>query len=127
MWKCSNCEELIEDNFDTCWNCGYRKDGTQDASFARDLDAPDASHQPAESISQNAKSPPKRDGIVYSLFADFALLFGQGCALIGCVVAIIYGLLCLMTDNWLGAVLLAPMSFFLSLANFVVFSRVSRM
>ena len=27
MWNCRNCEEKIEDSFDTCWNCGYDKTG----------------------------------------------------------------------------------------------------
>ena len=27
MWNCKNCEEKIEDSFDTCWNCGYDKTG----------------------------------------------------------------------------------------------------
>jgi hypothetical protein len=28
MWKCSNCGEQVEDDFETCWNCGFDKDGT---------------------------------------------------------------------------------------------------
>lgn len=27
MWKCKKCSEQIEDNFDSCWNCGYSCDG----------------------------------------------------------------------------------------------------
>lgn len=29
MWECSKCGEQIEDNFDSCWNCGIGKDGSQ--------------------------------------------------------------------------------------------------
>lgn len=29
MWKCSNCGESVEDNFDICWNCQTPKDGTE--------------------------------------------------------------------------------------------------
>ena len=28
MWKCPNCREEVEDNFDVCWNCQTGKDGT---------------------------------------------------------------------------------------------------
>ena len=28
MWKCKNCSEQIENNFDSCWNCGYSRDGS---------------------------------------------------------------------------------------------------
>ena len=27
MWKCKNCNEDIEDDFDICWNCSYDKNG----------------------------------------------------------------------------------------------------
>lgn len=117
MWKCPNCQELIEDNFDTCWNCGTHTDGTRDPSFTRDPDT--TAKQSKESLA--------RSGIAYSSVADIALIIGQGCALIGCVCAIIFGIQCLRADNWIGALLLAPLSFFLSLANFVVFARVSRL
>ena len=127
MWKCSNCKELIDDQFDTCWNCGTRTDGTHEPSFARDPDAADAPKQAEELAPQLSRSSPAREGFAYSLFADFALLIGQVCALLGCVVAIIYGVLCLAAENWIGAVLLAPLLLFLSLANFVVFARVSRL
>jgi hypothetical protein len=28
MWKCKNCSEDIESNFDACWNCGYLRKGS---------------------------------------------------------------------------------------------------
>ena len=28
MWKCKSCSEQIENNFDSCWNCGYSRDGS---------------------------------------------------------------------------------------------------
>jgi hypothetical protein len=127
MWKCLNCQELIEDSFDACWNCGVLVDGTDDPTFQRDPDAPSLPDPPEESIPETSENRNARRGIAYTSFADFALLIGQGCALLGCVVAIIYGVLCLMAESSIGAVLLAPMSFFLSLANFVVFVRVSRL
>lgn len=34
MWKCKKCQESLDDNFDTCWNCGLSKDGKhQDSNF----------------------------------------------------------------------------------------------
>ena len=27
MWICKKCDEKIEVQFDTCWNCGYEKTG----------------------------------------------------------------------------------------------------
>ncbi len=29
MWKCKNCGEEVEDNFEICWNCSSNKDGTK--------------------------------------------------------------------------------------------------
>jgi hypothetical protein len=28
MWKCAECGETSEDNFDSCWSCGTGQDGT---------------------------------------------------------------------------------------------------
>lgn len=28
MWKCKHCPEQLEDSFDTCWSCGYSRDGS---------------------------------------------------------------------------------------------------
>jgi len=28
MWKCLKCAETLEDEFDACWSCGCKKDGT---------------------------------------------------------------------------------------------------
>ncbi|MCA9212989.1 MAG: hypothetical protein KDB27_07990 [Planctomycetales bacterium] len=129
MWKCPNCEEQIEDNFDTCWNCGTQPDGTTDSWFARNPDAPAAADQSKEVFAElsNDANRPARNGFAYSAFADFALLVGQACAMIGCVSAIIYGVRSMMAESWFGGSLMAPLLFFLSLAHFVVFSRVSRL
>ena len=29
MWQCKQCDEKIEDTFDSCWNCGYDKAGKE--------------------------------------------------------------------------------------------------
>jgi TM2 domain-containing membrane protein YozV len=28
MWKCKHCSERIESNFDSCWKCGYARNGS---------------------------------------------------------------------------------------------------
>lgn len=28
MWTCTNCNEQLEDNFDSCWKCGTAQDGS---------------------------------------------------------------------------------------------------
>lgn len=33
MWKCSNCGESVEENFDLCWNCGTSQAGDTDPKF----------------------------------------------------------------------------------------------
>jgi hypothetical protein len=43
MWRCPNCKEEVSDDFDACWSCGTRTDGTPDPAFRRVPDAPGAS------------------------------------------------------------------------------------
>ena len=31
MWTCKNCNEQLEEQFDTCWNCGYEKESQNKA------------------------------------------------------------------------------------------------
>lgn len=47
MWKCLNCEELLEDTFDVCWNCGADPDGNINPEFPTD-----EPNKPAASSSQ---------------------------------------------------------------------------
>jgi uncharacterized protein YbjQ (UPF0145 family) len=39
MWECPKCHESIEGTFDTCWNCGTSRDGTEDPHFESQKDA----------------------------------------------------------------------------------------
>ena len=46
MWECDHCGEEHEDSFDSCWNCGYSKEGespTDDLGRQRELKSVDAS------------------------------------------------------------------------------------
>ena len=33
MWRCSQCAEDVDDDFDACWNCGTSVDGVLDSQF----------------------------------------------------------------------------------------------
>jgi len=33
MWPCPNCEEQLEEHFETCWKCGARQSGERDPAF----------------------------------------------------------------------------------------------
>ncbi len=33
VWKCSQCDENIDDQFDSCWSCGADKDGNPNPAF----------------------------------------------------------------------------------------------
>ena len=37
-WKCPNCHEEVEHNFDICWRCGTDREGISDPEFAADWD-----------------------------------------------------------------------------------------
>ena len=36
MWACSNCREIIEDQFDSCWKCGWSREGKLNLDFMRE-------------------------------------------------------------------------------------------
>ncbi len=36
MWTCGNCREMIEDQFDACWNCGCSRHGKLNLDFVRE-------------------------------------------------------------------------------------------
>ncbi len=33
MWTCSNCREVIEEQFDSCWKCGCSREGKLNLDF----------------------------------------------------------------------------------------------
>jgi hypothetical protein len=43
MWNCSRCGEAIKDNFDACWRCGTRRDGTASEELQEEGDDRSAS------------------------------------------------------------------------------------
>jgi hypothetical protein len=38
MWKCGQCSEVVESQFDSCWNCGGLQEGGEEVDESR-LDA----------------------------------------------------------------------------------------
>jgi hypothetical protein len=47
MWQCAKCREQVEENFETCWNCGTSREGVEDPAFQR---------EPSEDVSADPKS-----------------------------------------------------------------------
>lgn len=41
MWTCGNCREAIEEQFDSCWNCGASRDGKLNLDFLRESEPND--------------------------------------------------------------------------------------
>ena len=54
MWSCSNCREIIEDQFDACWRCGCSREGKLNLDFmavpSSDPDESSIEHQFAQSF-----------------------------------------------------------------------------
>ena len=54
MWNCKHCSEQIENDFDSCWNCGYSYDGiAPDADAKKEANAnkiKEAAYQAQSSI-----------------------------------------------------------------------------
>jgi predicted nucleic-acid-binding Zn-ribbon protein len=36
MWTCGNCREVLEDQFDSCWNCGCSREGKLNLEFMQE-------------------------------------------------------------------------------------------
>lgn len=84
MWKCKNCNETNEDNFEICWNCQYGKDGRKPHIIEEEIkQKKDESKKKRESINSIKKDKPKgyleknffkiRDRIFYVLAFIFTL------------------------------------------------------
>ncbi len=54
MWACSNCREVIEDQFDACWNCGFSREGKLNLDFMREPTAPSDDSSLEEKLRQQA-------------------------------------------------------------------------
>lgn len=111
MWKCPNCEEAVEDSFETCWNCGTSADGSADPDFHRvedDPTIPDPGAEAGPAGSETSRGRPAYVSMAYSSLADFALLIGQAGALVGCGLAIYSEVLFFRAESHVGVWVVAP-------------------
>ena len=75
-------------------------------------------------IMEHSEEP---EGLAYSNLGDLALIIGQIAAALGCVLSVIIGFFMLFMGNFFAGFIICPLSFFLQLAQFVVFVRVQNM
>ena len=54
MWKCPNCKEELDDQFDACWNCETTRDGVRPKASSNE-DARSDSSPAAEKDTTEAK------------------------------------------------------------------------
>ena len=71
-------------------------------------------------------NPDPRRGIAFSPIANLALIVGTVAAGLGCGAAVIASIAALINGQWVTALVLGPLAFFLQLAMLVVFVRVQR-
>jgi hypothetical protein len=69
---------------------------------------------------------PNEKGAAYSCWAEIALVIGQFVSILGCVIAVLAAIICLVRFE-IVALFLAVLSFFYSLGLYVVFTRVQGM
>ena len=74
-----------------------------------------------------AGNPHPRRGIAYSPLANVALIVGIVAAGFGCLMSAIATVYALANAEWLTALIVGPLAFFLQLAMLVVFVRVQRL
>lgn len=80
MWKCKNCSERIDENFDNCWKCGFSREGAPAAEGF----TPEANGHVDELTSRRATSR-ARKGKSPSLPASsgWAFWYISGAAILG--------------------------------------------
>lgn len=75
----------------------------------------------------NATRSPEKNGIAYTALGDFALVIGMVISGLGAIGALVAGVLLTAGGNYFAGLVQAPLSFFMSLALYVVFQRVADM
>ncbi len=73
------------------------------------------------------KKASRKTGLAYSALADFALAVSSFMALLGCVVTVAYTVISLSNGQVQIGLVFGPISFFLQLGLWVVFTRVRNM
>lgn len=64
MWKCKNCSEQLEDDFDSCWNCGYSRDGIAPDGSAKEAVKGNKKEAAKQAASGTYSPLPKRQEVV---------------------------------------------------------------
>lgn len=98
MWKCKHCSEQLEDTFDSCWSCGYSRDGlpprtSEDEPVEEALLGGEPLSHPTPSGSASRSRP--QSGIVQSLTRRYSDAYIAARALV-----VIGGII-----KWVGVVL----------------------
>jgi hypothetical protein len=57
MWSCANCKEVLEDQFDACWNCGYSRAGELELHFTREPVLPEGDSPLEKSLAEHMCAP----------------------------------------------------------------------
>lgn len=106
MATCPNCGGQMSVSQIVCPHCGY-----------------DFPLQARTGTTQTAQ----KKGIAYSPLADFALAIGMLFTALGAIVSLIGIVVLTLSGHYATGLIQAPISFFMSLALFVVFQRVADM
>ena len=101
MWKCNNCREDNEDNFDMCWSCGADKKG----ALNKDFDT-------SESVQESTYN--EKGVIEFKKSYETATLIAQLTSAIGWI-TIVAGIIVTFTGSMIQGMQLIPI-----LAGFIV-------
>src|SRR5208337_3668293 len=58
MWRCSRCRETVPEDFDLCWHCGGKRDGTPTQVFQAEPDDPPVPDSGVELMRLQGKEVP---------------------------------------------------------------------
>ena len=66
MWRCPNCGQRIDDNFDVCWKCGTGQDGSRAADFQAEASDPHA----ADDLPLESAVEPEADRLLHQRLVE---------------------------------------------------------
>jgi hypothetical protein len=106
MWRCPRCNEVVDDQFDMCWNCGTNQDGTASAGFDPERDdpsVPDPGPGPLDTEGRETASDNPQQRLTEQEWAERVCKWlGRGLGIptlvLGCLVVNIVGMEGLWTD-----------------------------
>ncbi len=130
MWTCQKCKQVVEDDFEVCWNCGTTIDGREDSEFRKEEDSSVPGRTGAAAIAETETDDegrqrvglPVRQGCIAGVVLSVAALL----SLLGCLAAVLAGVWYLANDRPLEGLVGAPLAFVYQAAMFFVFTKVQR-